>query len=150
MNIHYHRVTGQIMMVDVHSVPRLKSHWSDHFVTFVAAEDGCAITIDAKSQKIDVLTGELIDKAHDEQAHALLPDALAVAHAIAYELQHTDGYAVPDRPMNDAKRASWKTYRQTLRDLSKLSTPVERVAAWPLRPDGSDAIPALRERVDLP
>jgi hypothetical protein len=44
-------------------------------------------------------------------------------------------------------RANWEMYRQKLRDLGAISNPVEMIEAWPLRPDGTDAISHLRARI---
>lgn len=131
MNIHYHKTTGQIMAYDQSEVADLRdSRFPDHSVLFLLA----LVSINAKTQKIDVLTGELIDKADDEQIHAHLPTLHEVQSAIAHELHHTDSYMVPDRPMADEMRNAWITYRQALRDLSKLPTPTAMVTAWPARP----------------
>lgn len=120
----------------------------------VAPADGCAVFTfpthcipKPDLHKIDVEYGALIDKTPDEQALALLPSDSELRAAIYQELNHSDQFTVPDRPMPAEQRAAWPIYRQALRDLSKLPTSSAMVKAWPLRPDGADAIPHLRLRV---
>lgn len=60
------------------------------------------------------------------------------------ELDQTDQYASPDRPLGEDARADWATYRQALRDLGACKFTADIVAQWPLRPDGRDAIPEFR------
>jgi YHS domain-containing protein len=60
------------------------------------------------------------------------------------ELAATDAYMMPDRPMTDWAHEEWRAYRQKLRDLGSLSTADAMVAAWPVRPDGRDAIADMR------
>lgn len=92
---------------------------------------------DPKKQKIDIENGVLVDKTADEQAAALLPTLPEIRVWIYQELQYSDQFTVSDRPLSKEQRESWITYRQTLRDLSKLSTPQDMVKAWPSRPDNS-------------
>ena len=64
-------------------------------------------------------------------------EELKLRGAIATELQATDQFTVPDRPISDEVREAWFVYRQALRDLSKLAgTTDDKWAAWPERPDG--------------
>lgn len=64
-------------------------------------------------------------------------EELKLRGAIATELQATDQFTVPDRPISDEVREAWFVYRQALRDLSKLAgTTNDKWAAWPERPDG--------------
>ena len=39
------------------------------------------------------------------------------------KLAQSDWTQVPDSPLSDSKKAEWKTYRQTLRDLPTKVTP---------------------------
>lgn len=126
-----------------------ESHLRGCLVTPVEIADGCRVDINPKTQRIDVDTLELVSKADDEIAHAMLPDLFEVKSAILRELEFTDKYASPpsDMPLKGAFTIDWLPYRQSLRDLSKLSSPVEMVKAWPMRPDGTDAIAPLRARI---
>jgi len=144
MNIHYHKMTGEIILWDSSSRPAgsTESHFADHVVALIETD-----SVDPKSQKI--ANGRLVEKTREETALAFLPNEHEVKHAIAYELHHTDGFVSPpsDRPLKGHLALDWKPYRQALRDLSKLKGQAEMVRAWPLRPDGTDAITPLRQRV---
>jgi hypothetical protein len=63
------------------------------------------------------------------------------------ELAGTDWYvSLPaDRPGAEDMRARWTPYRQALRDLGQFAIVNDMLAAWPLRPDGLDAVAHLRE-----
>lgn len=91
---------------------------------------------DPKTHKIDTATLEIVNKTDEEKAIALLPTLFEVQAKVFNELQNTDGFMAPDRPMSADKRTAWATYRQALRDLSKLPTPVDMMAAWPPKPAG--------------
>lgn len=104
-------------------------------------------TLDPRLYRIDPKTFMLVEKTTEERRLSLLPSLREVQEQIFYELRGTDGEVVADRPMPDERRNAWQSYRQTLRDLSKLATPVDMVRAWPVRPDGADAIMELRGRV---
>lgn len=117
-----------------------QSHLRGCLVTTVEVAEGHTINIDPKTQRIDVETLELVSKHDDEITHALLPDEFEVKSAILRELEATDFFAnpPPDMPRKGQLLLDWQTYRQALRDLSKLGGgPVAMVRAWPLRPDGS-------------
>ena len=90
-----------------------------------------------------VVNGVLTERTDEEKKVALIPTPFEVKAAIYSELCSTDEMIVSDRP----SLVDWKPYRQTLRDLSKLAGPVEMVTAWPVRPDGVDAISELRKRI---
>ena len=38
-------------------------------------------------------------------------------------LRQSDWTVMPDSPLSDSKKAEWKTYRQTLRDMTKTASP---------------------------
>lgn len=138
------------MSYDQSETPDLKeSHFPDHLVTFIMPIEGHEIVINAKTQKIDILTHDLIDKAWDEQAHAHTPTIDEIKHFIALELLHTDSYEMPSRQrrMGETLAKAWIDYREILRDLSKLKTPQAMIETWPKRPNGEDAIPLLRKAV---
>ncbi|WP_168195571.1 hypothetical protein [Bradyrhizobium sp. NAS80.1] len=59
-------------------------------------------------------------------------------------LAHSEEFAMAYR--NAPDRDAWIAYRQALLDLSKLSDADAMVDAWPLRPDGIDAIEGVRAR----
>jgi Phage tail assembly chaperone protein len=151
LNFHFHPGTGEITSWDnSNSAQSPTSHFSGHVVAKIEFK-GQHSDIDPRKQKIDVLSRPLrvVDKTPTEKAMAMLPTLHEVKCVIARDLEATDSYAVPDRPMSEEQRIDWKTYRQSLRYLSKLATPVDMVKAWPVRPDGADAIAELRGRSRL-
>jgi hypothetical protein len=116
-------------------------------VSLVEVQEGHTFAPDPVLHRFDHLTGELADKSQVERAQSLLPKVFEVRVAISQELTATDGFVAADRPLSPELRAAWVTYRQTLRDLSKLDGPTAMVSAWPARPSGSDPIPSLRARI---
>jgi hypothetical protein len=148
MNIHYRTDTGKIVSWDT------ASSADNHGKTSHLA--GCKIAgfkeyfpVDPKAQKIDLVTFRVVDLSAEEKALASLPSTFDVKAAILKELESTDSFAnVPaDRPRSGPLALDWLPYRQMLRDLSKLATPVVMVKAWPVRPDGVDAVGDLRQRI---
>jgi hypothetical protein len=146
LNFHYHPGTGEIISWDnSNGAQSATSHFSGHVVASVKFV-GQHSDIDPRKHKIDVSSRPLrvVDKTPAEKAVALLPTLHEVKCVIARDLEATDSYAVSDRPMSEELRSAWHTYRQSLRDLSKLPGPVAMVEAWPIRPDGADVIEGLR------
>lgn len=132
------------MQYDQSEVPDLnESHFPDHLVTFIMPSR----SIDAKKEKIEIATKELIGKTLEEKAHSHMPILHDIQHHIAYELHHTDSYELPSRQkrMGETLAKAWIDYREELRKLSNLKTPQAMIEAWPKRPDGDDVIPRLRE-----
>lgn len=132
IHIHYRPSDGQIFGFENTLQPTPQP---DCEIISIIVPDGKHIIPDSKQYKIDITTLELIEKSPKEQADANIPTAFEIRNRIASELQRTDQYMMPDRPMNSDTRNAWVIYRQALRDLSKLATPIEMVNAWPLRPD---------------
>jgi hypothetical protein len=97
-----------------------------------ALED--VVTPDPRRQRFDVAALGLVDKDADDIAASLAPTADDLRRRIAGELAATDQFMMPDRPLTGEMRAAWVTYRQALRDLSKLPTPAAQLAAWPASP----------------
>ena len=126
MFVMYHPSTGEI--VGTSSVEPMM--FPD--IAFIEAE-----LPDALLEKIDPQTKTIVRKSVAEVTAAKLPKDHEIASAIAAELSSTDQYMMPDRPITDAKRAVWATYRQALRDLSKLQDVAAMVAAFPAHPDGA-------------
>jgi hypothetical protein len=102
---------------------------------------------DPKLHKVDTTTFQVVDKTESERTFALIPTDNEVKSAIFYELRATDSEIVSDRPTAGDTVQAWKTYRQVLRDLSKLATPAAMIQAWPTRPDGTDVASILRTRI---
>jgi hypothetical protein len=140
-NIHFDG-NGEIKQIDNSPAPE-KIGVLDH----ISIESDTVPSIHSLTHK--VVHGVLIEKNDAEKAVALLPTPFEVKAAIYAELCATDAWAMPDRPMTDTTRSAWTTYRQTLRDLSKLASPTEMIVAWPVRPDGVDAVVGLRGRVPV-
>jgi hypothetical protein len=138
--IHYRATDGEILAHELTTVP--------------SALDGLeriqldeATYPDPKLHKVDISTKTLVDKTEAERRSALLPTDHEVKSAIFYELRATDSEVVSDRPTASAAVEAWKTYRQTLRDLSKQATPTAMIQTWPTRPDGTDVASNLRARI---
>jgi hypothetical protein len=153
VHIHWRESDGEIVIVETGTVPASRPGL---VLTTVEAGDGCHIIPSPVLHKMDRDTHELVDKTLEERVLASLPLPMEVHGAIYGELKATDGRAAADRPLADEVRASWTVYRQALRDLSKphdadlptqRPTVVEIIRAWPMRPDGTDPIPNIRERV---
>ena len=98
---------------------------------------------DPSTQKFD---GKAVtDKTPEETYRARLPKLYEVRMAIMVELARTDQFMLADR---NRAADDWAGYRQMLRDLSKrFDDPADMIDAWQLPPDGTDPIPALRERL---
>lgn len=133
------------------------THFSDKFETIeIEVPPGAPLHVDSLRQKFDSVTRSLVDKTPVEIALALQPTVIEMSHLVLSELSQTDQHIVPDRPMPESRRQSWIAYRQSLRDLSKPQdaedptrrpTPAEMVLAWPVRPDGTDPVQHIRERI---
>lgn len=136
--IHYHKTTGQISAWGTGDSK--SSHFPDHEIVRLDVD-----TPDPVRHKI--VAGRMIERTAAEIAEANRPTVSQVSSAISRELAATDEFMVSDRPLSDAVRAAWGSYRQALRDLSKLPDPISQVKAWPTRPDAADPIPSLRSRV---
>jgi hypothetical protein len=115
--------------------------------TVETIEDGTSISINPVCEKIDTRTGRRVAKTWEQQRLASMPSDVELRECIAAELSATDQYMVPDRPLPPESRSAWVSYRQALRDLSKINDPVTMVEAWPDRPSGPDPISALRARI---
>jgi hypothetical protein len=124
-----------------------------HGTATVAPSDGCAVftfpdglqvTPDRDLHKIDIEYGGFVNKTPEETAASRLPTLSEIQMAIRDELAATDQFTmVADRPV--PLRAAWVTYRQALRDLSKIPTTAAQLAAWPAHPLGHDIIKPLRD-----
>lgn len=126
-SIHYHSETGIIRNWG-YDDGSTESFAPDHLIKRYYE----TVDVDPFLQKIDVQTGELIKKTIDEQETAALPLLKTV---IMQELATTDQYMVSDRPLTDAERDQWRTYRQALRDLKGDAKTI--LKEWPDRPDGA-------------
>ena len=135
--IHYHHQTGRISAWGTGDSD--VSHFADHEIVRF---DEDAMTIDPRRDKIDVASLAVVARTTDEMLDDLRRDITA---AIAAELDATDRYMVPDRPLTEQQREAWKAYRQALRELK--GDAAAMVAAWPFRPDGSDAAAGLELRL---
>jgi hypothetical protein len=131
-NVHFDSA-GEIKQIDNSPAPE-KIRDLDH----ISIESDTAPSIHSLTHKVS--NGDLIEKTDAEKAVALLPTLFDVKAAIYAELCATDALMLPDRPLTEVARTAWSTYRQTLRDLSKLPGVPEMTAAWPIRPDGVDAV----------
>ena|SRR6202790_4215942 len=90
-----------------------------------------------KMHIIDVATKTIRDMTDAEKVTANLPTEFQVRHARYLELKEFDWRE---------NHPGWKEHRQALRDITKAGDAIAMVKAWPLRPDGTDAISHLRAR----
>lgn len=142
LNIHYDPTTGNIDGYDTDpdspARPGLAVVWSrvDEIPN-------------VKLYKVNTDTLWLVPKTVEEITEANRPTKAEVNGAVYVTLLASDVYMLPDYPVTPEVQDSWKVYRQALRDLSKGSpapTADEMIAAWPLDPNGNDAIANLKER----
>ena len=139
MHIHYNTITGNIIAWG--DGPGCEPYQPGH-----AVMDTPKRLIDSTRHKVDPVTRLVVDKTQGDLMAAL---SIEVARAIERELGFTDHFVDPpsDRPRKGAFALDWRPYREALRRLSDLPTPVDMVKAWPVRPDGADAIAELRGRI---
>lgn len=97
-------------------------------------------SFDSKTHRVDMIANALRKMSDEEKVAANLPSDLEVRDARMRELYATDWRE---------SKSEWAAYRQALRDLPGNGVDHEMVKLWPLRPDGSDAIPHLRARVPI-
>jgi hypothetical protein len=126
----YYTADGEIVghdnSVTAHEMPGVN-------FAMVVVPDGQAIHPSYKLHKI--VDGALVDKTHAERAAANAPTELEVRQARYFELKEFDWRE---------SQPAWAAHRQALRDLTKAGDAAAMVKAWPLRPDGTDAIAHLR------
>lgn len=137
VNIRFDPATGAIKQMDSSPVP-VSGDLDSIQIEIPPGESFPAHYI--STRRVDVTTRTLIEVAPEVQRHE-------VDQAIFNELSNTDQYVISDRPMTRPKRAAWKAYRQALRDLSKLPSVTDMLAAWPMRPDGTDTAAHLKSRI---
>jgi hypothetical protein len=138
VNIHYDPATGYVRQID-NSEPHpetgeiMPSHDGVNVASIEMDATQFGSGVNPGKFKFDAATQSLVP--HDP------PPSREMIGCIVYsELCNTDGLMPHDRPMSDAKRAVWATYRQALRDLSKLPDAAAMLAAFPARPDDADPL----------
>lgn len=139
MIVHYHKQTGRIGAWG--SGDSEASHLPDH--EMVRLDD--TPLIDARTHRIEIATGALIEISQAEIAIEGAPRLIEIEALVRGALAASDEFMMPDRVVPD--REAWVTYRQALRDLSDQPDAAAMVDAWPVRPDGIDAIAGLRTRL---
>ena len=137
MVVHFHKDTGRISAWG--NGDSDESHFLDHDIVRFADD---AMIIDPRRDKIDVASLAVVSLSVDEMLEDMQRD---VTNAIAAELDLTDRYKEPDRPLTEQHREAWKSYRQALCELNGDAEAM--IAAWPFRPDGSDAAAGLELRL---
>lgn len=136
MNVYFDPSTGKIVG---HDTSLVASCWAG-----VEALE-CSDTPDHKRQKVDLATRTVVAMTPDEVLAADAPEEVETLHARRAELAAFDWTdAAPH--LSDETRAGWQAYRQALRDITLAGNSVAMVRAWPLRPDGTDAVARLRAR----
>jgi hypothetical protein len=136
--IHYHEDTGRIAVWG--SANAEQSFLPDHRI--VRLDLNGDYPVNPKLHKI--VDDRLVEIPAMELRKWNMPLAGEVAALIEHTLSATDQYMMPDRNVPNINE--WRTYRQTLRDLSKLATIDQMLDAWPRDPNGVDAIANLRNR----
>jgi hypothetical protein len=141
INVHHDPITGRIIQVDNSDTPFSRD--GSDLLTLDVVNGAFP---DCNGHKVDLQSKTIIEIPMVER----LQDH-DVKSAIWSELNNTDHLMLPDRDdIAPQTLVAWKAYRQALRDLSKGSpapTPAAMIAAWPVGPDGNDAIPDLRSRL---
>lgn len=150
--IHYLKSNGEIKSWGSSSTPpkdNSNSHLAECVILTLEYDETTYDEIAPETHKVDLTNRTLVHKTKDEIAEMFMPSLFDIKSAILEELTLTDIYINPqsDRPITGPFKFDWKPYRQILRDLSKLKTPQAMIEAWPLRPNGDDIIPRLREAV---
>lgn len=140
-HVHYQTTDGEIIGYENCDPPSKQPGCSILSVETDENPTGC---FNNALYKVDIQNLAIIAKTDAEKGKKKIPSDMDIRGLIAMELAKTDTFMILDRPMNDSVREAWKDYRQTLRDLSKIVDINERIAAWPIRPDGIDAIPTFR------
>ncbi|MHC2250802.1 hypothetical protein ACVILK_000494 [Bradyrhizobium embrapense] len=103
----------------------------------------CDRDIDPVRDMVDLARLAVVERPAAAQRALLLEQlSLSVRLAVGAELAATDQFMVPDRVVAD--RNAWMSYRQQLRDLSKLPDAATMVRCWPARPDAGDVCEDLR------
>lgn len=100
---------------------------------------------DYETRADEIATDKVMRRAGNGRFYPVAKkDLIQPRHILAArdrELAATDHWALPDRAGN----AEWLAYRQALRDITKNGRTVKAmVKAFPLRPDGTDAISEYR------
>jgi hypothetical protein len=145
LHLHYRTSDGEIVGHENTEVPVPQSGCD---LLSVEIDHGQPLHIDPAAMKI--ANGVLVEKSAAEKTVALAPTATDVSRVVIVQLQATDAWMMPDRPVSDDDRAQWVAYRKGLRELSKgdpAPSPAAMIAAFPERPDGFDAIGHLRARL---
>lgn len=129
--VYYETATGRIIGHDMNSSVASMIEGHDHL------EIGNAPAPHYKRHVVDIETLTIRQLTPKEQLDLQRPTELEIRSARYHELKETDWRET---------RQDWAAYRQTLRDITKAGETGAMIAAWPLRPDGSDAISGLRFR----
>jgi Phage tail assembly chaperone protein len=145
LHVHYRATDGEIFGFENGKIPSSQQGCE---ILSIEIDHGQPLHIDPKVTKVDHANRTIIEKTAAEKMAALLPTATEVSRAVIVELQATDAYMVPDRPLGDAVRAQWVVYRKALRDLSKGNPSIATmINTFPKRPGGTDAAADLRARL---
>lgn len=139
--VHYHKDTGAIGAWG--SADSTESHLPDHLIARL--ED--TTQIDPRTHRIDVATGGLVEKSASDIAQENAPRLFEIESIVRGALAASDEYMMPDRTVSNLD--AWIIYRQALRDLSDRPDAAAMIDAWPVRPDGIDAIAGLRTRLTV-
>lgn len=87
---------------------------------------------DHRNKRVDLVTGLVVDKLQESELEVDLSWSTRMKRDQA--LNSSDWTQSGDAPLDDVQRAAWRTYRQSLRDLTKQATFPESVA-WPKQPE---------------
>ena len=138
--VHYDRGTGKIQSCEFTNVP--SAHPGYDYIDAKVEEH-----VAAASHRVDLASKTIVPLTEDEKRILDAPTLSEVQSAVRAELAATDRTQLPDFPLKHGTVEQWRAYRHALRRLSDLGTPAPMIGAWPLRPDGADAIPLLRKRL---
>ena len=96
----------------------------------------------------EIATDKVMRRAGNGRFYAVAKkDLIQPRHILAVrekEFTATEGWGSADRPLTD-EVIEWRAYRQALRDITENGRTVKAmVKAFPIRPDGTDAISEYR------
>jgi hypothetical protein len=98
--------------------------------------------------RVDTESLAIVEMSAAEQAAASMPTTDEIKRAIFAALAASDHFMLPDRDDIAPQRlAAWIAYRKRLRNLRNLADAAAMINAWPIDPDGNDAIAHLRKRL---
>lgn len=150
INVYYRPADGEIHSWD-NGLPVEKPGLS---VTRILLPDGHSFSPDVAVHRVDPETGDLVDKTPLEREIVARPTIDEIRAARLAALSVSDAMMLSDRDLSENAFAAWRDYRKALRDLTKdasgrARTAMEMFDAFPVAPDGTDAVWLFRKRMEM-